>query len=165
MADDQLTYDDLLRIVELIKSSEQFSEFRLKVGEVEVELRRRNAAGAPTPSRASTVAPSPAPAVVAPPDPVPAENAGSSAWPESAHVIRSPMVGTFYRAPEPGAAPFVEVGQKVDAGAIVCIVEVMKLMNSVSAGVRGTVLHVLVGDAAPVQAGQPLIVVQPSESQ
>ena len=71
------------------------------------------------------------------------------------------MVGTFYRAPEPGAKPFVEVGQSVEPGAIVCIVEVMKLMNSVAAGVHGTVLQVLVSDAAPVQAGQPLIVLQP----
>ncbi|HKO67843.1 MAG TPA: acetyl-CoA carboxylase biotin carboxyl carrier protein [Burkholderiaceae bacterium] len=160
MADEQLTYDDLLRIVELIKSSEQFSEFRLKVGEIEIELRRRNAAGAPMPSRASAVAPSAAPTVVAT-EPMPEEKATLPTWPESAYVIRSPMVGTFYRAPEPGAAPFVEVGQQVDTGTIVCIVEVMKLMNSVAANVRGTVLHVLVGDAAPVQAGQPLIVVQP----
>ena len=69
--------------------------------------------------------------------------------------------GRCYRAPEPGAKPFVEVGQRVEPMAIVCIVEVMKLMNSVPAGVRGTVLQVLVDDASPVEAGQPLIVVQP----
>ena len=160
MAHEQLTYDDLLRIVELIKSSEQFSEFRLKVGEIEVELRRRNAAGARTPMPAPVPAIAPARPTVAPSTPPHAESDKQPTWPEGAHVIRSPMVGTFYRAPEPDAAPFVEVGQEVEPGTIVCIVEVMKLMNSVAAGVHGTVLQVLVGDAAPVQAGQPLIVVQ-----
>jgi acetyl-CoA carboxylase biotin carboxyl carrier protein len=72
------------------------------------------------------------------------------------------MVGTFYRAPEPGAPPFVEVGQSVEPDTIVCIIEVMKLMNSIPAGVRGVVTHVLVEDAAPVETGQSLIVVDPT---
>lgn len=163
MTHEHLTYDDLLRIVELIKSSEQFSEFRLKVGQVEVELRRRSTAGvqAPPPAPNPVTAPS-ATSSVAPTVPQPrVEPDKQTTWPEGAHVVRSPMVGTFYRAPEPGAAPFVEVGHEVEPGTIVCIVEVMKLMNSVAAGVHGTVLQVLIGDAAPVQAGQPLIVVQP----
>ena len=162
MAQEQFTYDDLLRIVELIKSSAQFSEFRLKVGEVEIELRRRSADGAPaqilppTPKGAPTHAPSLTTA-----SEVPATTDRAPTWPEGAHVIRSPMVGTFYRSPEPGAKPFVEIGQRVEPATIVCIVEVMKLMNSVSSDVHGTVLQVLVGDSAPVQAGQALIVVQP----
>ena len=163
MAHEQLTYDDLLRIVELIKSSEQFSEFRLKVGEIEVELRRRTAAdmrppmAVTNPAIASSATPSEAPAMPQPPT----NPDKQPTWPEGAHVIRSPMVGTFYRAPEPGAKPFVEVGQIVEPATIVCIVEVMKLMNSVAAGVYGTVQQLLVGDSAPVQAGQPLIVVWP----
>ena len=163
MAREQLTYDDLLRIVELIKSSEQFSEFRLKVGQIDVELRRRSTAGVQASPRAPNPALAPsATASVVPTVPQPrVEPDKQTTWPEGAHVIRSPMVGTFYRAPEPGAGPFVEVGQEVEPGTIVCIVEVMKLMNSVAAGVHGTVLQVLVGDAAAVQAGQPLIVVQP----
>ena len=163
LSHDNLTYDDLLRIVELIKTSEQFSEFRLKIGEIEVELRRRSAAGAPA---------SPPPAPVAPAVPVapaPEQSAAASAtappgapvWPESSIVIRSPMVGTFYRAPEPGAPPFVDVGQIVDDHTIVCIIEVMKLMNSIPAGARGTVTHILVDDAKPVETGQPLIVLLP----
>ena len=165
MTHEQLSYDDLLRIVELIKSSEQFSEFRLKVGDIEVELRRRNPAGVPppraalTPRAGSSAAPAPAPAAQGSLQPDTTQT-----WPEGAHVIHSPMVGTFYRAPEPGAKPFVDVGDYVEPATIVCIVEVMKLMNSVAAGVHGTVLRVLVGDAAPVQAGQPLIVVQPDSS-
>lgn len=71
------------------------------------------------------------------------------------------MVGTFYRAPEPGARPFVEVGDPVGPDSIVCIIEVMKLMNSISAGAEGEVTHILVEDAAPVEAQAPLIVLSP----
>ena len=71
------------------------------------------------------------------------------------------MVGTFYCAPEPGAKPFVQVGQKVEPDTTVCIIEVMKLMNSIAAGVAGTVTHVLVDDAEPVDAGQVIIVIDP----
>jgi acetyl-CoA carboxylase biotin carboxyl carrier protein len=81
--------------------------------------------------------------------------------PAGTHVIRSPMVGTFFRAPEPGAKPFVEPGKKVKADTIVCIIEVMKLMNSVEAGVNGTVTHVFVDNAAVVEPGQPLIAIRP----
>jgi acetyl-CoA carboxylase biotin carboxyl carrier protein len=157
-----LTYDDLLRIVDLIKSSDQFSEFRLKVGEIEVELRRRNAGGVAAPAPR----PAAAPAATAEPLSAPAKESVDSLTTEpsrarDARVVRAPMVGTFYRAPEPGAPPFVEVGQSVEASTIVCIIEVMKLMSSIPAGVRGTVVQVLVDDGSPVEADQPLIVVDP----
>jgi acetyl-CoA carboxylase biotin carboxyl carrier protein len=71
------------------------------------------------------------------------------------------MVGTFYRAPVPGAPAFVEVDQVVEADATVCIIEVMKLMNSIASGVRGWVREVLVADAQAVEYGQPLIVLEP----
>jgi acetyl-CoA carboxylase biotin carboxyl carrier protein len=76
-------------------------------------------------------------------------------------VVRSPMVGNFYRAPEPGAAPFVEAGQRIEAGAVVCIIEVMKLMNSLSADSSGVVRRVLVQDGETVEYGQPLIIIDP----
>lgn len=74
------------------------------------------------------------------------------------------MVGTFYRAPEPGAAPFTEVGRAVGEDDVVCIIEVMKLMNSIPAGARGTVTHILVEDGASVEAGQAMIVLTPAPS-
>ncbi len=164
LAHEQLSYDDLLRIVELIKSSEHFSEFRLKVGDIEVELRRRNPAGTPTPRLAS--APTAAriePAVTQP-------MSAHRQWPWRATNVagRCPLSfarrwsGRFIARRSRVHRPFVEVGQRVEPATIVCIVEVMKLMNSVAAGVHGTVQQILVGDAAPVQAGQPLIVVQPN---
>ena len=87
--------------------------------------------------------------------------AGERAWPEHWSIVRSPMVGTFYRAPAPGERPFVETGQLVEAETTVCIIEVMKLMNSIPAAARGVVREILVADAQAVQYGQPLIVVEP----
>jgi acetyl-CoA carboxylase biotin carboxyl carrier protein len=76
-------------------------------------------------------------------------------------MIKSPMVGTFYRASEPSAKPFVEIGQLVEASATVCIIEVMKLMNSIPAGQKGIVTHILVEDGEPVEFGQLLMVIEP----
>ncbi|MCZ7437172.1 acetyl-CoA carboxylase biotin carboxyl carrier protein [Micromonospora sp. WMMC241] len=75
--------------------------------------------------------------------------------------VRSPVVGTFYRAPEPGAAPFVAVGDLVRPGQVIGIVEAMKLMNEVTAGQAGRVVEVLVGDGKPVEYDQPLIALDP----
>jgi acetyl-CoA carboxylase biotin carboxyl carrier protein len=166
---DNLTYDDLLRIVELIKSSEQFSEFRLKIGEIEIELRRRQGAGASrivAPADASPAAllstspaaESKASDLISPHDPTARV---ASEWAPESIVIRAPMVGTFYRAPEPGAPPFVKIGQVVEPDTIVCIIEVMKLMNSIRAGARGVVAQVLVDDSATVETSAPLIVLDP----
>jgi acetyl-CoA carboxylase biotin carboxyl carrier protein len=190
LANDPLTYQDLLRIVEILKASEQFSEFRLKVGDIEVELRRhasqapttttppgvelvraRPPLPAPPAARAERTPASPAVPAAAPLNPPPAQPAtvapvperasGASDWPRDAIVVHAPMVGTFYRAPEPGARPFVAVGDHVEPDSIVCIIEVMKLMNSIPAGVEGVVTHILVEDAAPVEPQAPLIVLAP----
>ncbi len=75
--------------------------------------------------------------------------------------IESPMLGTFYRAEAPGAEPFVDVGTRVDAGTTVCLIEVMKMMSSISAGVVGTIVEVCVDNAQLVEHGQPLFRVKP----
>jgi len=187
-----LTYDDLLQIVELIKSAEAFSEFHLKIGEIELDLRKSgagvsspagssatipsspastpsSAAATPSHARAATASQASASASPAPAVPGSLENVAPASGtakptvdiPSGSVVIRSPMVGTFYRSPEPGAKPFVEVGQGVTPDTTVCIIEVMKLMNSLSAGSPGRVTHVLVNDAEPVDMGQALIVIDP----
>ncbi len=148
-----------MRIVELIKSTAHFSEFRLKVGDIELELRHRKS-GTPTPVSPLATDGASAPTAATPVGHVPPAAPGE--WPKGSVVIRSPMVGTFYRAPAPGAPPFVEVGHAVKPDAVVGIIEVMKLMNSISADVHGTVTQILVGDAALVEAGRALIVIQPS---
>jgi acetyl-CoA carboxylase biotin carboxyl carrier protein len=163
LPDPNLTYEELRRIVELIHSTEQFSEFRLKVGEIEIELRRRRDLALAPPPVAPLAGGGEATAALPPPTPGVAAHveAAPLAWPEGCTAIRSPMVGTFYRAPAPGAPPFVEVGQKVEPGTTVCMIEVMKLMNSIPAGARGLVAQILANDTASVDVGQPLILLQP----
>ena len=153
MAERELTYEDLVRIVELIRSTSHFSEFRLKVGDIEVSLRRMNGAA-------------PRMQPVAEPETAPAGEQDRpkqirTEFAPGTHVLRAPMVGTFYRRPEPTKPPFVEPGQKVEPQTVVCIIEVMKLMNSIEAGVKGVVREVLVDNAAAVDHGQPLMVIEP----
>jgi acetyl-CoA carboxylase biotin carboxyl carrier protein len=155
------TYDDILAIARLVESGSRFTEFRLRSGDIEVEVKRGNGAAAPAAMPAAAAPPPPQAAQPqATPQPVPAAVAADI--PSDCTVIRSPMVGTFYRAPNPGAKPFVEVGSKVKPDTILCIIEVMKLMNSVTAGVAGTVTHVLVENAQTVEPGQALIAVRPA---
>jgi len=144
-----LSYEDVLRIVELVKASE-FREFRLKVGEIEVHLRRKNG-DASTPPAAQQATGAAAPARLR-------EELEAG---EGVALVRSPMVGTFYRAPAPGAAPFVEVGQRVEPDTIVCIIEVMKLMNSITADARGVVTEIRVADGEHIEYGEVLIAIRP----
>ncbi len=172
MTDRALHYRDLLEIIRIVEESSQFAEFRLKTGDVEIELIKagrssESGGSAPVAGAAPAAAALPAPAPV--PVPAPPAAAASAAsgididadMAAGMQVIRSPMVGNFYRAPEPGATPFVEVGQRIDAGSVVCIIEVMKLMNSLSAESGGVVRRILVEDGQTVEYGQPLIVIDP----
>ena len=81
---------------------------------------------------------------------------------DGATTIESPMLGVFYRAPSPGAPPFVDVGTHVEADTIVCLIEVMKMMNSVAAGVAGTIAEIHVENAEAVEYGQPLFRIEPA---
>ena len=151
-------YDDILAIARLIESGSRFTEFRLRSGDIEVEVKRANG------TATEKLGPGPSPPSGARGDEsVAPAQAGAQLpnLPAGTHLIRSPMVGTFYRAPEPGAKPFVEPGKKVKPDSIVCIIEVMKLMNSVEAGVKGTVTHVFTENAAMVEHGQPLLAIRP----
>ena len=171
------TYQDLLQIVDLIKSSSHFAEFHLKVGDIELDLKRGIAA--PAAAAPAVVVKPVAPVqhrqhgplgggeivvadeMPAAPQPGRTPRIPPLAYPEGAILIKSPMVGTFYRASEPGAKPFAEVGEAVEPGTIVGIIEVMKLMNSIPAGNRGVITHILVGDGEPVEYGQVIVVIEP----
>jgi acetyl-CoA carboxylase biotin carboxyl carrier protein len=127
--------------------------------------------GAPHPNGAAP-APPPAPPPAGPPAArQAAPNGDTPAGPvpdaaaEDAVVISAPMVGTFYRAPEPGAPPYVEVGDMVEPGQQIGIIEAMKLMNPILAEQAGRVGEILVGDGTPVEYGQPLIVLRPGDTQ
>jgi acetyl-CoA carboxylase biotin carboxyl carrier protein len=154
------TYEDLVQIVELLRSTSRFSEFRLRSGDIEVEVRRANGAAAGELLRdpaGSEVRIEPQRAALRVPHP----QTDAEKLPPGLVLVRAPMVGTFYCAPEPGAPPFVEPGSRVAPDTTVCIIEVMKLMNSIAAGCAGVVTHVLVKDAGPVEYGQPLIAIDP----
>jgi acetyl-CoA carboxylase biotin carboxyl carrier protein len=96
----------------------------------------------------------------APPRPAPPATRPADGPDDGRHRVTAPVVGTWYRAPEPGASPFVGVGDRVDAGQVVGVVEAMKLMNEVRADRSGTVAELLVADGDPVEFGQPLIILQ-----
>jgi acetyl-CoA carboxylase biotin carboxyl carrier protein len=147
----ELTYEDLMQIVELIKSASHFSEFRLKVGDIEVSLRRSDGAA---PARAAPQQPAAAAAEAQP-------SLVERNFPEGVTVVRAPMVGTFYRAQSPGAPPYVEVGSTVEPATQVGIIEVMKLMNAIEAGVHGVVKEILAANGEPVEHGQPLVLIEP----
>jgi acetyl-CoA carboxylase biotin carboxyl carrier protein len=154
MAERNLTYEDLVQIVELIRTTSQFSEFRLKVGDIEVSLKRANGAARPAvPLQGNTDA--------EPTTPSSPRRKSEVSISENLHAVRSPMVGTFYRSPMPGEPPFVEVGQAVEPDTVVCIIEVMKLMNSIEAGVRGTVREIFVANGTAVDAGEVLMAIEP----
>jgi len=97
-----------------------------------------------------------------PSEPGPGQASGISQAAVPATVeIKAPMVGTFYRAPGPEASPFVEVGQTIEPGQVICIIEAMKLMNEIKAEVKGKILEILVDNAEPVEFGQPIFLIEP----
>lgn len=93
------------------------------------------------------------------PSPIPKEQKITELHPKTIE-IKAPMVGTFYRAPSPEAAPYVEVGQVIEPGQIICIIEAMKLMNEIKSEIKGKILEVLVENAEPVEFGQPMFMVE-----
>ncbi|ENI8063110.1 acetyl-CoA carboxylase biotin carboxyl carrier protein [Vibrio parahaemolyticus] len=147
---------DIRKIKKLIELVEESGIAELEISEGEESVRI---------SRHGTAAPAPvhyAAAPVAAPAPVadaPAAEAPAAAVP-AGHQVLSPMVGTFYRSPSPDAKSFVEVGQKVNAGDTLCIVEAMKMMNQIEADKSGVVTAILVEDGQPVEFDQPLVVIE-----
>ena len=147
-----LTARDIAEITRLLEDS-SFDELELEVGGMKIHLRRGSEAPAPH-ARASASAPSPRPAM-----PAPAQAAPASALVADPGLleVRAPLLGTFYRAPRPGAPPFVEVGANVETDTIVGIIEVMKLMNTVRAGACGVVHEICAADGMLVEYGATLL--------
>jgi len=145
------------KLIELLEES-NIDEIEIKEGEESVRISRNSGqAIVPAPAYAAPV-PAPAPAPAAPaPAPAPVAAAPEAAEPAtSGHVVKSPMVGTFYRSPSPTSPSFVEVGQTVRVGDVVCIVEAMKMMNQIEADKAGTIEAILVENGEPVEFDQPL---------
>ncbi|MFN3415221.1 MAG: acetyl-CoA carboxylase biotin carboxyl carrier protein [Caldimonas sp.] len=109
---------------------------------------------------APVLAPAPVTAMAAAPAPTPATSAAPAPAAPAGHAVKSPMVGTFYRASSPGAKPFVEVGQQVKEGDPICIIEAMKIMNEIEADKSGTVTQILCENGQAVEYGQPLMIIE-----
>ena len=159
----ELSEDDVLHILKLIDES-KFDYFQLEVGELKITVSK----GDPIPISGTTqpaavsVSPSPAPAPAAAPKAAPAAATPKpAAIPEGMLPITAPLLGTFYVAPEPGAPPFVKVGQQITEDTTVGLIEVMKVFNSVRATVKGTVVEVVAQNGQFVEFGQALFIVKP----
>ena len=140
-------------IEEMLQLMESRGLVELEMEHQGLRIRLKKASSSPAPQLVEYVTGVPQPAVPA----------GRSIPAEDTHriVIKSPMVGTFYRAPAPDAPPFAEVGQDIEIGQVVCILEAMKLMNEIKSEVGGRIAEVLVESGAPVEFGQPLFVLEP----
>ncbi|MEA1080675.1 acetyl-CoA carboxylase biotin carboxyl carrier protein [Marinobacter qingdaonensis] len=148
------------KLIELLEESD-VEELEIHEGDdsVRISRRREQAAGTQYVSHYPAPAPQAAPAQESAPAPAADSAAPAAPAAPSGHSVKSPMVGTFYRAPSPTAKSFVEVGQSVKAGDVICIVEAMKMMNQIEADKSGTVTEILVENGQPVEFDQPLIVI------
>lgn len=141
------------KLIELLEDSD-LAEIEVKEGEDAVRISRSNSAA---PAVTTITAP---PAVAAAPISTETQAEASPAPIESGHVVKSPMVGTFYLSPSPEAPSFVEVGKKVNRGDTLCIIEAMKMFNQIEADVSGTVKVIKLENGKPVEFGEPLFVIE-----
>ena len=147
----------LKTLIELVETS-GIAELEIQEGEERVRITRSHGAGVAPIAAAQPIVALAAPAPVSSTAAAPAAPA-TEPPPDEGHVVKSPMVGTFYRAATPGAKSFVEIGDTVVEGATLCIVEAMKLMNEIEADKGGVIKAVLVENGQPVEFGQPLFVI------
>ena len=160
---------DLKQLVEFLKEN-QVAEFELDQGEQKIRLKFKQPEAAAVAPIAHVIAGAPAMMAAAPlpvaqaaaPAPAAASApAAPAADPDAGlHIIKSPIVGTYYGSPSPGASPFVAPGDRVEKGQVVCIVEAMKLMNEIESDASGEVVKVMVSNGQPVEYGQPLFAVR-----
>jgi acetyl-CoA carboxylase biotin carboxyl carrier protein len=159
------SHEDVQRLLQLLDSS-HFDELHLEADGIKLSLRRGGATAGPAPTAPVATPVAAASAPLPPSTPATPSAASAAAAPQasgdtSVLEVRAPMLGTFYGAPKPGAEPFVAVGGRVSANTAVGIIEVMKLMNSISAGVEGVVVEVLARDGDLVEFDQVLLRVRP----
>lgn len=170
-----MDFNQIQEIIRLV-SKHKLTEFILKEGDFKLIVRNQPGTDggqsavpvvipAQTPVVAMPAAPAPAPAPAPPPPAAPAALAPApapAADDAKLVAIKSPMVGTFYRSSSPDKPPFVKIGDAVDAGTPVCIIEAMKLFNEIESDVKGKIVKILVEDASPVEYDQPLFMVEPA---
>ncbi len=141
------------KLIELLEES-GIAELEIREGEESVRISRYGQSPAPVMMQAHAA---PAVAALSAAAPIPAPEAAATA---PGHAVTSPMVGTFYRSPSPGSKVFVEVGQRVNVGDILCIIEAMKMLNQIESDKAGVVTAILVENGEPVEYGEPLFVIE-----
>jgi acetyl-CoA carboxylase biotin carboxyl carrier protein len=150
---------DLRKLKTLIDLVSESGISELEITEAEGKVRIVNQ-GTTGPTTVYTQAPMQAQVMQAPMSAAPVTAAPIEPEPPTGHVVKSPMVGTFYRSPSPGSAVFVDVGATVNSGQTVCIIEAMKLLNEIEADKAGTITKILVENGQPVEYGQPLFIIE-----
>lgn len=153
----QIDIHKIAKLIEIVSKSD-VSEINLKQGEEELKITREKAVAqsVQTVIAAPVAAPAPAPVQAAAAASAPAAAPAVSAAPDAAKLMKSPMVGTFYRSASPTAAPFVEEGASVKEGDTLCIIEAMKMMNQIQADRSGVIKKILVENGSTVEFDQPL---------
>ncbi|NOX17937.1 MAG: acetyl-CoA carboxylase biotin carboxyl carrier protein [Chlorobi bacterium] len=150
----------LKRLIRIVERSE-ITEFEVEEGDLKVKISKNNGTVQQIIAQPQTAAPQ---AMPMPNAPAPAEEAKEETKSEDGgndyYEIRSPIVGTFYRAPAPDADPYVQVGDTITPGSVLCIVEAMKLMNEIESDVGGKIVRILTENATPVEFNQPLFLVE-----
>jgi len=155
----KIDYDEIRKLVALLEEK-NLAVFELEIEGLKVKI-GRNAPAPPAPAVVQSAA-GPAPATNGNPPAVTEAQICAAEAAKGHHLIHSPMVGTFYRAPDPTSAPFVDIGDAVKKGQTLCIIEAMKLMNEIEADVDGTIVEIYVENAKPVEFGQKLFSVLPA---
>jgi acetyl-CoA carboxylase biotin carboxyl carrier protein len=154
-----MEFEDIERILELVRQHD-LAEFEVESGGMKLRIRKASAAFPMPPAMAPAAAPIPAaPPTPANPASTPAEAASDEDSVELA-VVKSPIVGTFYRSPEPGAPSFVEIGERVKKDQVLCIIEAMKLMNEITSEYDGEIVSAYVENGKPVQYGERLFAIR-----
>jgi acetyl-CoA carboxylase biotin carboxyl carrier protein len=153
----KIDYDEIRKLVGLLEEK-NLSVFELEVEGLKVKIARNSPAAAPLMAAAPVAASAPGT-----PETAAAAEARAQAIDAAKghHLVTSPMVGTFYRAPDPSSAPFVDIGDTVKKGQTLCIIEAMKLMNEIEADVEGTIVEIYAENAKPVEYGQKLFAILP----
>lgn len=157
----KVTVMDIRKVKKLIELLEEsgVAEIEIREGEETVRISRYGQGATPVMMQAPMMQASPMSVPAAIPAASPAASPAAPAMP-AGHTVDSPMVGTFYRASSPGAKSFVEVGQRVNVGDTLCIIEAMKMLNQIEADKAGVVTAILVENGQPVEFGQPLFVIE-----
>jgi acetyl-CoA carboxylase biotin carboxyl carrier protein len=163
----ELNWTEVERVLKLM-DRHGLEEFEYSNGDFQVRLKKasvnRAAAEATAPAAVPAAPVAAAPAPAAAPSAAPTASEPAAEAEEKTHIVKSPIVGTYYSAPSPGAPAFVKVGDHVQTGQVLCIIEAMKLMNEIESDTGGEITRVFVENGQPVEYGEPLFAIRPSGS-